>query len=136
MPLAFGRRATGHTSWRKQATFAPYPAARRAGKDGCADGGVIVESVIPLPRPWLLASAMLVGIGVGQIAAVASKLLVKASIRPDFVIALVVCVPGVIGMLLILFSGRRWVTALGAFILAIAPGWFGILAVVQVVHGA
>ena len=79
---------------------------------------------------------MVVGIAVGQIAAVASKLLLKATIRPDLVIALVVCVPSVTGMLLILFSGRRWVTALGALVLAIAPGWFGVLAVVQVVHGA
>jgi hypothetical protein len=79
---------------------------------------------------------MLLGIAVGQVAAVAAKLLVKASIRPDFVIAVVVCVPSVIGLLLILLSGRRWGTALGAFILAIAPGWFGVLAVVQVVHGA
>lgn len=79
---------------------------------------------------------MLVGIAVGQVAAVAAKLVVKASLRPDFVIALVVCVPSVIGMLLILLSGRRWVTALGAFILAIAPGWFGVLAMVQVVRGA
>jgi len=39
-------------------------------------------------------------------------------------------------MLLILFSGRRWVTALGAFILAIAPGWLGVLVTIQVVHGA
>ena len=35
-------------------------------------------------------------------------------------IALVVGIPSAIGMMLILFSGRRWVTALGAFILAIA----------------
>jgi hypothetical protein len=79
---------------------------------------------------------MLVGIAVGQIAAIASTLLVKATIRPDVVIALVVGVPGAIGMLLILFSGRRWLTTLGAFVLAIAPGWFGVLAVIQVVHGA
>jgi hypothetical protein len=79
---------------------------------------------------------MVVGIAVGQVAAVAAKLVVKTSVRPDVVIALVVCVPGVVGVLLILFSGRRWVTALGAFILAIAPGWFGALALVQVVHGA
>jgi hypothetical protein len=97
---------------------------------------VIVETVIPLPRAWLLASAMLVGIAVGQIAAIASMLLVKATIRPDVVIALVVAIPSVIGMLLILFSGRRWVTALGAFILAIAPGWFGVLVTIQVVNGA
>lgn len=97
---------------------------------------VIVRRVIPLPRAWLLASAMLVGIAVGQIAGIASTLLVKATIRPDVVIALVVGVPSAIGMLLILFSARRWVTALGAFILAIAPGWFGVLVMVQVVHGA
>ena len=98
--------------------------------------GVIVGRVIPLPRAWLLASAMLVGLAVGQIAAVASTLLVKATIRPDVVIALVVGIPSVIGMLLILFSGKRWVTALGAFVLAIAPGWLGVLVTVQVVNGA
>jgi putative holin len=96
----------------------------------------MVGTVIPLPRAWWLASAMVVGIAVGQIAAIASKLLVKATIRPDVVIALVVGVPSVIGMLLILFSGRRWVTALGAFVLAIAPGWFGVLVAIQVVNGA
>jgi hypothetical protein len=79
---------------------------------------------------------MLVGIAVGQIAGIASTLLVKATIRPDVVIALVVGVPSAIGMLLILFSARRWMTTLGAFILAIAPGWFGVLVMVQVVHGA
>jgi len=79
---------------------------------------------------------MLVGIAVGQIAGIASTLLVKATIRPDVVTALVVGVPSAIGMLLILLSGRRWVTTLGAFILAIAPGWFGVLVVIQVGHGA
>ena len=98
--------------------------------------GVIVGGVIPLPRAWLLATAMLVGLAVGQIAAVASTLLVKATIRPDVVIALVVGIPSVIGMLLILFSGRRWVTALGAFVLAIAPGWLAVLVTIQVVNGA
>ena len=92
--------------------------------------------MIPLPRAWLLASAMLVGLAVGQIAAVALTLLVKATIRPDVVIALVVGIPSVIGMLLILLSGRRWVTAFGAFILAIAPGWLGVLVTIQVVNGA
>ena len=91
--------------------------------------------MIPLPRPWLLASAMLVGIAVGLLAAIASTLLVHARIRPDVVIALVVGVPSVIGMLMILLSGRRWVTTLGAFILAVAPGWFGVLVAIQVVHG-
>ena len=79
---------------------------------------------------------MLVGIAVGQIAGIASTLLVKATIRPDVVIALVVGVPSAVGMLTILLSGRRWVTTLGAFILAIAPGWFGVLVVIQVGHGA
>jgi Putative holin len=79
---------------------------------------------------------MLVGTAVGLIAGIASILLVKATIRPDVVIALVIGVPSAVGMLLILFSGRRWVTTLGAFILAIAPGWFGVLVVIQVVHGA
>jgi Putative holin len=92
--------------------------------------------VIALPRAWLLASALLVGAAVGQIAGIASTLLVKATIRPDFVVALVVGVPSAIGMLMILLSGRRWVTALGAYILAIAPGWLGILVAIQVVNGA
>jgi hypothetical protein len=83
-----------------------------------------------------LASALLVGAAVGQIVGIATMLLVNATIRPDVVIALVVAVPSAIGMLLILFSGRRWVTTLGAFILAIAPGWFGVLVVMQVTHGA
>jgi Putative holin len=79
---------------------------------------------------------MLVGAAVGLILGIAATLLVHATVRPDVVIALVIGVPSAIGMLLILFSGRRWVTTLGAFILAIAPGWFGVLVVIQVVHGA
>jgi hypothetical protein len=79
---------------------------------------------------------MLVGTAVGQVAAIVSTLLVKATIRPDVVIALVVGVPSAIGLLLILLSRRRWITTLGAFILAIAPGWFGVLVVIQVVYGA
>lgn len=113
-----------------------YLAARRACKGFATDHGVIVESVIPLARAWLLAGAMLVGVAVGQIAGIALTLLVNTTVRPDVVIALVVGVPGTIGMLLILLSGRRWVTTLGAFILAIAPGWFGVLVVMQVTHGA
>lgn len=92
--------------------------------------------MIPLPRTWLLTSALLVGTAVGLILGIASTLLVTAAIRPDVVVALVVGVPGAIGMLMILFSGRRWVTAAGAFILAIAPGWFGVLVAIQAVHGA
>ncbi len=78
---------------------------------------------------------MLVGSAVGQLAGVASTLLVHARMRPDIVIALVVGIPSVIGLLVILFSGRRWVTMLGAFILALAPGWFGMLVALQVASG-
>ena len=92
--------------------------------------------MIPLPRAWALTSAMLVGTAVGLIVGIAATLLIHATIRPDVVIALVIGVPSAIGMLLILFSRARWVTTLGAFILGMAPGWFGVLAVIQVVHGA
>ena len=108
--------------------------ACRKGVD--TSGRVIVGRVIPLPRTWLLASALLVGVAVGQIAGIAATLLVKATIRPDVVIALVVGVPSAIGMLMILLSGRRWMTALGAFVLAIGPGWLGVLVAIQVVNGA
>jgi hypothetical protein len=79
---------------------------------------------------------MLVGGAVGVIAGVAATLLVTASVRPDVVIALVVGVPSALGMLTILLSARRWVTTVGAFILAIAPGWFSVLVIIQVVNGA
>jgi hypothetical protein len=55
--------------------------------------------------------------------------------RPDVVIALVVGIPTVTGLLTVLFSGRRWVTMVGAFILSLAPGWFGVLAALQVASG-
>jgi hypothetical protein len=79
---------------------------------------------------------MLVGVAVGLVAGIASTLLVTATIRPDVVIAFVVGVPSAVGMLLILFSGHRWITTMGAFVLAVAPGWFGALAAIQVVSGA
>lgn len=88
--------------------------------------------MIPLPRTWLLTSAMLVGVAVGMVAGTAVTLLVSARIRPDVVIALVVGLPSAVGLLVILLSRRRWVTALGAFILALTPGWFGVLAVIEV----
>lgn len=91
--------------------------------------------VIPLPRAWLLTSALLVGCVTGLIAAVVTTLLVKAPIRPDLVVALVIGVPGAIGMLTILLSGRRWLTTVGAFILAMAPGWLATLVLIQVVSG-
>ena len=92
--------------------------------------------MIPLPRAWLLASALLVGATVGQIVGITMTLLVTAAIRPDVVIALVIGVPSAVGMLTILLSGRRWLTTLGAFILAIAPGWLSVLVIIQVVNGA
>ncbi|MCV7068648.1 putative holin [Mycolicibacterium houstonense] len=92
--------------------------------------------MIPLPRAWLLTGAMSVGVAVGLLAGVATTLLVTATVRPDVVIALVLGVPGALGILLVLASGRRWVTALGAFVLAIAPGWFGALAIIQVASHA
>lgn len=88
--------------------------------------------MIPLPRSWQLTSATLVGNAIGLLAGVACSVLVHARIRPDIVIAMVVGIPSAIGLLVILFSGRRWVTMLGAFILALAPGWFGVLVAIQV----
>ncbi|AIH47482.1 putative holin [Mycobacterium tuberculosis] len=88
--------------------------------------------MIPLPRSWQLTSAMLVGNAIGLLAGVACSVLVHARISPDIVIAMVVGIPSAIGLLVILFSGRRWVTMLGAFILALAPGWFGVLVAIQV----
>jgi hypothetical protein len=106
--------------------------ARRASTALAGRSGVKVESVIPLPRTWLLASALLVGTAVGLVAGTAAALLIDARMRPDVVIALVVGVPSVIGLLVILLSRRRWITALGAFILAMVPGWFGLLTVTEV----
>ena len=92
--------------------------------------------MIPLPRSRLLTSALLIGTAVGLLLGIGLSLVVSAKIRPDVVIALVVGVPGVIGMLTILLSRRRWLTAVGAFIIAIAPGWFGVLVAIQSVNGA
>lgn len=96
--------------------------------------------MIPLPRAWLLTSTLLLGCVAGQISAVVAKLIVSgmgshATIRPDVVVALVIGIPSVIGMVVVLASGRRWVTALGAFILAMGPGWLSVLLLLQVVSG-
>lgn len=91
--------------------------------------------MIPLPRAWLLTSALLLGCVAGQIAAVIAKLAVDATFRPDVVVALVIGVPSILGMMLVLFSGRRWITTLGAFVLAMAPGWLSVLLLIQVVSG-
>ena len=91
--------------------------------------------MIPLPRAWLLTSALLLGCVSGQIAAVVAKLMIDSTIRPDLVVALVVGLPSLIGLTLVLSSGRRWVTTLGAFVLAMAPGWLSVLLLIQVVSG-
>ena len=91
--------------------------------------------VIPLPRPWPLAGAMLIGCAVGFLAGVALTVVVHARIRPDVVIALVVGVPTALGLPTILLSGRRWVTMVGAFVLSLGPGWFGVLVALRVVSG-
>lgn len=61
--------------------------------------------------------------------------MVDATVRPDIVVALVIGVPSAIGLLLILCSGRRWVTTVGAFILAMGPGWLSVLLLLQAVSG-
>ncbi|MGE2729375.1 putative holin [Mycolicibacterium vaccae] len=91
--------------------------------------------MIPLPRASALAGVMIVGVAIGMIAAIAAAVEINASIRPDIVIALVVGVPGVIGLLTVLMSRRRWVTAVGAMILAIGPGLLGALTAIQVATG-
>lgn len=111
-----------------------YLGAPRACRGECARRRYR-RYVIPLPRAWLLSSAMLVGAAVGLVAAVTSTLLITATVRPDLVIGLVVGVPGVIGVATILLSRSRWVTTLGAFVLAIGPGWLGALALIEVVNG-
>ncbi len=88
--------------------------------------------MIPLPRAWLLTSALLLGCVAGQIAAVVTKLAVDTAVRPDLVVALVVAVPTVLGLALVAASGRRWVTVMGAFVLAMAPGWLSVLLLIQV----
>ncbi|OBI47493.1 hypothetical protein A5707_19670 [Mycobacterium kyorinense] len=89
--------------------------------------------MIPLPRPWLLTSAMLVGTALGLVAGIAATVVVRTPVRPDVVIGLVLGVPTVIGLPMILLSRRRWVTAVGACALALAPGWFGALVAIEVV---
>lgn len=75
---------------------------------------------------------MIVGVAAGMIAAIAATVEVTAPLRPDIVIALAVGTPSVIGLSTIMVSGKRWVTALGALVLAMGPGSFGALAMIQV----
>lgn len=78
---------------------------------------------------------MLIGVAVGLMAGIASILLVTATVRADVVVAVVVGVPSTVGLLLVLLSGRRWVTTAGVFVLSLAPGWFFALAAVAAVSG-
>ncbi len=91
-----------------------------------------VEIVIPLPRPRLLAAAMLIGAALGLLVGVGVAVAVHPGIRPVFALASVVGIPSAVGLVTVLFSGRRWVTMLGAFLMAVAPGWFGVLVALQV----
>jgi len=113
------------------------PASRRLGRAAreSACPGVIVGDVIPLPRASVLAGVMIVGVALGMMAALVAAVEVTATIRPDLVIALAIGVPSVIGMLTIVLAGRRWVTAVGAMVLAMGPGLFATLAAIQVASG-
>ena len=75
---------------------------------------------------------MLAGAAVGLLVGVALAVAVHVDFGADATIALVLGIPSVAGLTTILFSGRRWVTMVGAFILALAPGWFGVLVALQV----
>ena len=76
---------------------------------------------------------MLLGVAAGVLGGTAALTVDHARMRPDIAIALVVGFPSVVGVLVVLMARRRWLTALGAFILAVAPGYFGALALVEVV---
>jgi Putative holin len=72
---------------------------------------------------------------VGLLSGTAGTVLVRDHIRPGFVVAAVVAVPTVLGVVLVLLARRRLITALGAFLIALAPGWFGVLVTIQVASG-
>jgi Putative holin len=83
----------------------------------------------------LLGGALLVGTAVGMVAAITATLFVHVRVRPDVAIALIVGIPCVLGLVVMLLSIRRWMTTAGAFLLAVGPGWFGMLAAIRAVHG-
>lgn len=76
---------------------------------------------------------MLVGVAAGVLGAAAALTVEHTRMRSDIAIALVVGFPSVVGLLVVLLARRRWLTLLGVFVLAVAPGWFGVLAVIEVV---
>ena len=79
---------------------------------------------------------MLVGSAVGFVLGVAATLLIRGGYPTRRRHGGRLRLPTVLGIALIVSSGSRWVTALGAFTLAIAPGWFAVLVLNQVVYGA
>lgn len=91
--------------------------------------------MIPLPRAQVTASAIVLGIAAGLCAGMAGSFIPHDPVRPDLVIGLIVAIPSLLGVLILIVSTRKWMTTLAAFVLAIAPGWFGILALIQVVRG-
>jgi hypothetical protein len=78
---------------------------------------------------------MLVGAAVGVLLGVAATVLILTPVRPDVAIGLALGLPSVMGLAVVLFSTRRWMTAVGAFAVAVAPGWFSVLVLAEVVHG-
>lgn len=76
---------------------------------------------------------MLLGAAAGVVAGVLATLVVTVTVRPDIAIGLVLVVPTALGAALLMVSSSRTVTALGAFCLAFAPGWFAVLVLTQVV---
>lgn len=78
---------------------------------------------------------MLVGSAIGLLAGVAGAVAFHAGVSPGVAIASVVGTLSVVGLTTILLSGRRWVTMLGAFLLSVAPGWFGVLVALRVTAG-
>ncbi|MFN8032972.1 MAG: putative holin [Mycobacterium sp.] len=77
---------------------------------------------------------MLVGCAAGLVAAVVTTVLVKASIRPDLVVALVVGVPGAVGMLAILLNVAESPRP-GCVHPGHGPSWPAELVLIQVVSG-
>ncbi len=78
---------------------------------------------------------MLLGVAAGVVAGVLATMLIHVTVRPDLTIGLVLVVPTALGAAMLMVSGSRLVTAVGAFCLAFAPGWFGVLVLTQVVGG-
>lgn len=78
---------------------------------------------------------MVVGAAVGLVAGIAWSAFLSVTVRTDVAIASVLGIPTVLGLALVLFAGRRSVTAAGVFLLAVAPAWFGVLVAIEVVTG-